>query len=213
MDLGWGEGCWSILPGSPRWLQSCIDTDLLLSHLQPGMHMDSLGMLLGQTQELSLAGQGGSPIMDHSLSQSSADEAIKGGLCCPVAFLSKGMLLPHSIPELHGREAGSSPANGQRHQIPDGHQSSGWYGESCSHIAVLAPQAPPRAGVTETLGLLLLSPAHRRDVLHPVQELHQVLLEFRCLWCFSRSPPSPSELLLSPRRALGMTHISLLSTW
>lgn len=48
---------------------------------------------------------------------------------------------------------------------------------------------------------------------HPVREMHQVLLEFRCLWCFSHSPPSPSVLLLSPRRALGVTHISLLSTW
>lgn len=130
--------------------------------------MDSLGMLLGQTQELSLAGQSGSPIMDHSLSQSSADEAFKGGLCCHVAFLLKGMLLPHSIPELHRRGAGSSSANGQRHQIPDGHQSSGWYRESCSHTAVLAPQAPPRAGVTETLGLLLLSLARWSDVLPPV---------------------------------------------
>lgn len=199
MDLGWGEGCWSILPGSPRRLSSCTGTDRSLPRLQQGMHMDSLGMLLGQIQELSLAGQNGSPLMNHSPSQSSTDEAIKCGRCCPVTFLLKDTLLPHSVPELHRREAESSSNNGQRHQIPDGCQSSGRYGQSCSHITVLAPQAPPRAGVTETLGLLPRIGVMLYHRFHPVQELHQVLLEFRCLWCFSHSPPSPSVLLLSPR--------------
>lgn len=117
----------SSLAAQLRQLHSCTRTDLSHCHVSSREYaykpcMDNFGDAPGSNSRALLAEQSGSPIMVHSLSQSSA-RAIKGCLCCPCHLFIKEYVASTDSPstsELHSREAGNSCASGLRHPIPTG---------------------------------------------------------------------------------------------